>query len=280
MSWQATSWVIEHSKQKGSSLLVLLCIANCANESGTNCWPSKARLSRDTRMSPRQLDRIVNQLEASGELAVVHSTGRFPNHYSFPFMTNPVKMSGLPTPSFEPSNPVISDVNPVIAMAHDPSVRTISKKNSHKEPPIVPQGDVSVKPPSAVEKVFNFWKECFEHPKAKLDDKRKKRIAARLKEGYSVGELQRAIVGCSYSPFHQGQNDSKTVYDGLETILRDAAQVDKFIELEKSPPPEPVQKSKYYDPDFRPDFETFQRLTKLDPAVARETYDNSIWGSK
>lgn len=134
MSWQATNWVIEHSRHKGSALLVMMIIANCANESGQDCWPSKERLARDTRMSPRQLDRIVNRLERSGELKVMHSTGRFSNHYGFPLMlSNPDKMTGLsqsPTPSqLCPSNPVISGTNPVIAMSHDPSSLIIN--NDH-----------------------------------------------------------------------------------------------------------------------------------------------------
>lgn len=140
MSWQATNWVIQNSQHKGSALLVMLCIANCANEDGTDCWPNKARLARDTRLSVRQLDRTVNQLEASGELAVRRSTGRYANHYGFPLMqVNPDKMTGLKptkaTPSSLPPNPVISDTNPVIAMSHDPSVEPSVERSGDARPP-------------------------------------------------------------------------------------------------------------------------------------------------
>jgi hypothetical protein len=136
MSWQATAWVIEHSKHKGSNLLTLLCIANCANEDGSDCWPSKERLAKDTRMSSRQLNRIIDKLEASGELIVRRSPGRLANHYALPLMKpNPDKMSRLgqsPNPDILTPNPDILDANPDIAMSHDPSVRTINK-NSHRE---------------------------------------------------------------------------------------------------------------------------------------------------
>lgn len=127
MSWQATHWVIENSTHKGSALLTLLCIANCANEDGSDCWPSKERLSRDTRLSQRQLSKIINMLEASGELGVKRSVGRVPNHYFLPLMctkNNGDKMTGLTkqTPSTKAPNPVISRLNPVIASSPDPSV--------------------------------------------------------------------------------------------------------------------------------------------------------------
>jgi hypothetical protein len=140
MSWQATSWVIENSKHKGSCLLVMMIIANCANESGQDCWPGIARLAKDTRMSQRQLIRIIERLETSGELAVKHSSGRFPNHYGFPLMNpdildaNPDKMSVLqPTPTLTqlcPPNTDISGLNTDTAMSTDPSLER-SKNGQH-----------------------------------------------------------------------------------------------------------------------------------------------------
>jgi hypothetical protein len=124
MSWQATNWVIEHSQHKGSALLTLLCIANCANQDGSDCWPNLERLAKDTRLGKRQLIRIVEALEKSGELEVHHSTGRYPNHYSFPLM-NGDKMTPLktnPTVTFPHGNGDISGTNGDIAMSPDPSI--------------------------------------------------------------------------------------------------------------------------------------------------------------
>ena len=131
MSWQATAWVIEHSKHKGSALLTLLCIANCSNESGTDAFPGIPRLARDTRMSLRQVARIIDKLEESGELKVARKEGRS-HHYSFPLMT-PDKMSGVKkrqTPDIPAPTPDILTATPDIAMSPDPSVRSVSK-NSH-----------------------------------------------------------------------------------------------------------------------------------------------------
>jgi hypothetical protein len=132
MSWQATNWVIEKSRHKGSALLTMLCIANCANEDGSDAFPSKERLARDTRLSERQIARILEQLEKSGELAVKRSTGRHPNHYAFPFMGED-KMSPLPGKRPTMTNPTsnhdisagnhdILTTNHDAAMSQDPSI--------------------------------------------------------------------------------------------------------------------------------------------------------------
>lgn len=78
--------------------------------------------------------------------------------------------------------------------------------------------------------VFSYWQTIFDHPKAKLDNKRKQKIEKALKL-YSMDDLKKAIDGCSKSKFHLGMNDSGTKYDGIELIFRDAEHVEKFIAL-------------------------------------------------
>lgn len=77
--------------------------------------------------------------------------------------------------------------------------------------------------------VFTYWQQVMNHPQAKLDAKRERAIKARLKDGYSVGDLCRAVDGCSRSPHHMGQNETRTVYDDIELICRDGPKVDGFI---------------------------------------------------
>lgn len=77
--------------------------------------------------------------------------------------------------------------------------------------------------------VFDAWKETLNHPKSVLDAKRERFITARIKDGYSVEQLQDAARGCKSSAYHQGQNESKTVYDRIDLIYRDAEHVDQFL---------------------------------------------------
>lgn len=78
-------------------------------------------------------------------------------------------------------------------------------------------------------RVFVFWQEIFKHQQAAFDSKRERYITDRLKQGYTVEQLQDAARGCKVSRYHQGENESKTVYDRVDLIYRDAEHVDMFI---------------------------------------------------
>lgn len=84
MSHQAQTWVINHSRHKGSNLLVMLLIANHAHSDGSNAFPSLDTLAAEARMSVRQIARIIDKLEASQELKVMRSGGRYSHRYSLP----------------------------------------------------------------------------------------------------------------------------------------------------------------------------------------------------
>jgi hypothetical protein len=79
--------------------------------------------------------------------------------------------------------------------------------------------------------IFDHWRSTTGHGRAKLDRKREAVIRARLRDGYSVSDLCRAIDGVMVSRWHTGENPDGIVYDSLQLILRDAEHVDKFIRL-------------------------------------------------
>lgn len=112
---------------------------------------------------------------------------------------------------------------------------TLTGLKANQEPRTNNQEPKKVKntvPPSGeTAEVFAYWQQKMGHPQAKLDAKRNKSIAGRLKDGYTVGELCEAIDGCLLSPHHMGQNETRTVYDDIELICRDGPRVDKFIKL-------------------------------------------------
>lgn len=87
-------------------------------------------------------------------------------------------------------------------------------------------------------KVFEHWQLTWTHPGAKFDAKRQKRIESRLREGFTVEQLCNAISGFTHSPWHNGSDPKSNgvVYDGLQTLLRDAAQVEAGIGLFANPP--------------------------------------------
>ena len=83
MSIKAMAAVWEYSEQSGSSLLMLLAIADYAHDDGTNAWPSLATLARKTRMTRGNVIRTIKKLEKASEIHVNRNGGKHKsNEYS------------------------------------------------------------------------------------------------------------------------------------------------------------------------------------------------------
>ncbi len=87
--------------------------------------------------------------------------------------------------------------------------------------------------------VFSHWQQVMNHPRAKLDKTRERKIVQALKLGYDVNELKLAIDGCARTPYNMGLNDAKQRYDDIELVLRDASHIEKFISHAVNPPVTP-----------------------------------------
>lgn len=124
-------------------------------------------------------------------------------------------------------------------------------------PPALPA--TSHQPPATSEKetaaflereVFDHWVAVAKkNANTTLTDVRRLKVRARLREGYSVEQLKRAVDGCAVTPHNQGETDGQ-IHDDLELICRSAGQVDRFIRNAQSPPrPKPQQRSLMADPN-------------------------------
>lgn len=69
LSIQAMAWAIEQQQiTEPSSRFVLLCLCNYADVTGDAIFPSLARLSRDTGLTPRAVRYQLRKLETAGIL--------------------------------------------------------------------------------------------------------------------------------------------------------------------------------------------------------------------
>ncbi len=75
MSLKVMTRVWDQSKEAASDLLLLLALADWANDDGI-CWPREERLARKVRLSERQIQRMVSYLEGKRELFVLRGRGR------------------------------------------------------------------------------------------------------------------------------------------------------------------------------------------------------------
>jgi len=71
--------VWDHSKMKGSTLLLLIAIADNANDDGL-AWPGIETLAKKTRQTERTISNQIGKCEQSGELMVYRRDGLH-NHY-------------------------------------------------------------------------------------------------------------------------------------------------------------------------------------------------------
>ena len=73
MSVHVLSWVLKNSDETLGRRLVLIVLADHARDDGTGAWPSVQTIARETRMSERQVQRCLRDLEGS---EAIERTGR------------------------------------------------------------------------------------------------------------------------------------------------------------------------------------------------------------
>jgi hypothetical protein len=89
-------------------------------------------------------------------------------------------------------------------------------------------------PKSNVLRVFQTWSKELNHPNAKLDDNRTRRIEKALELGYTVEQLCLVPLGAKNSPWNMGDNPTRTKYDSIDLLFRNAENIEKFISLSKN----------------------------------------------
>jgi hypothetical protein len=142
VSVKATTWVWENSEASGNARLVLLAIADAADQGGENAWPSQATIASMCRISVRTVRRLVAELVELGELEVIEHGGAAYREDRRPHRYRLVKMAGHtgghsdpPLPPRPPNgrtterhgrtNPVArADTGDPITSSLDPSLRT------------------------------------------------------------------------------------------------------------------------------------------------------------
>lgn len=95
MSLDAITHVWKNSKQEGGNLLVMLALADYADDQGCS-YPATATLARKARLSDRQVQRVTKKLEEEGEILVHKNKGRNgSNLYQIVGLSWGDKMSGV-----------------------------------------------------------------------------------------------------------------------------------------------------------------------------------------
>jgi DNA-binding MarR family transcriptional regulator len=82
MSLAAMVAVMEDSQARGIDRLVLLAIANSANDEGTDAWPLQQTIADNAGVSKRTVQRSIESLQEMDELVVTRASTRDRNFYT------------------------------------------------------------------------------------------------------------------------------------------------------------------------------------------------------
>ena len=136
---------------------------------------------------------------------------------------------------FDAENKTFLNHSDTLREPFDTQCRNQSQPEPEPEPEPEPQPEPkalsSKNPLDPSLTIFEYWQKAMDSPRSVLDAKRISLIKRALKN-YSPAEICKAIRGCTKSPWHMGENDRKTIYNGLGLILRDAERIDSFIGLD------------------------------------------------
>ena len=113
MSFQAMAWAMTQTPDDAESKLLLLCLANYANQDN-QCWPSISRLSADTLLSERtiqyKLQELLGGVFIKIELRKRDDGGNTSNLYTVccnSFAQSPLRSGCVPPPQgVHPNEPI------------------------------------------------------------------------------------------------------------------------------------------------------------------------------
>lgn len=74
MSIRVMSDVLDHAPVSGSKLLVLVALANFADDDGV-CWPAMSTIAAKARLAERSAQRACRDMEQAGLLEISESAG-------------------------------------------------------------------------------------------------------------------------------------------------------------------------------------------------------------
>lgn len=121
--------------------MVLLALADQANDAGEQCWPSVPTIARRCGMGDRTVRRALADLEAAGHLTRLHRDGNSTQYRVHPGHSgSPAKSAALPN---TPKTPAKLAAKPSGTISSPPVASQPTERRERKRPPsFVPPSDI------------------------------------------------------------------------------------------------------------------------------------------
>jgi hypothetical protein len=133
--------------------------------------------------------------------------------------------SQLPAPDGPDSRVLMKSHEDSRGLAPDQGSRIKDQGSIGANAPVEP-GGLNGSGVKAVQDLFTYWQQRCGHEQAKLTDERRRKIQARLRQGYTVDQIRAAIDGAAEHAF---VNEEGKRFDDLELICRNGSKLEDFI---------------------------------------------------
>lgn len=173
-----------------------------------SCWPGQDRLAAEAPMGPKALRTAIAEL-AAFNLLIVQRRGQG--------QTNRYLLNGR----YDRSRPV--DMTDNVEVVELETVKPL---------PLSTVGVIGAQTQraGAARAVWDAWIESTGSTRSVWDIKRQAIVRRQLRN-YPVDELCDAVRGWKFSPWHSGDNPSRTKYNSFELCLKDAQHIETFRDL-------------------------------------------------
>lgn len=214
MSVHVSNDAWRNSTSTGNDLLVLLKLADNANEDTRIAWPSVGTMARYIKVDRRTIQRCLRRLELTGEITAEGD----PYHAAISQSSIRYRVN-CEGGGILPPGGGASAAGGAAPMPPEPSVE--------------PSTQNPLTPPGEIQRVFDAWTESTGRTRTALDVTRRGLIRRRLKT-YPVEDLIAAVQGWDRDPWCRGENPDGKKYNDLEFLLRISSRsnnVERFRNL-------------------------------------------------
>ncbi|MFF0790401.1 helix-turn-helix domain-containing protein [Streptomyces spiralis] len=204
MSFKVTNWVWARSESRNGARLVMLALADRADDNGC-AWPSIDDLAERTKLSPRAVQKAINTLVESGELEVENGGGRHRSN-RYRIVPKPRTSDGVTDQEPRTNDGVSAKETPNFATetpnfeAETPNFETGNPVQSSPEPPLEPSENRQKNLPARrterppVDGLFDEWWGTYGQRTAQAKHTIRRAIADALSNGVDPTELRTALT--------------------------------------------------------------------------------------
>lgn len=227
MSVHVASTVWRYSKATGAELLVLLSLADQADDDG-KCWPSIPNIAKRCRVSERSVHRYLAALVELGELRKEERPGRASVYHVNPCQSDtPDNVSPLTAVSPTPANLSPTPATAVTQKHQEPSKNHQFPSGSELALATDAASDLDASEDEGTARtLLAEWIEgCGQRPPGRVIGHIGKEVAAMLNEGIPYDDVRRGLASWQSKGLHPATLASE-VHATRTAVPRDRRQVE------------------------------------------------------